>query len=96
MPVMVPEGGRRVETVSVCRSCGAEIDWVQTEEGRYIPVDPEPVFVIEGEGKEHFYTEGMDVITGRQARPEEVQTREQKINTPIGFIPHWRTCRARR
>lgn len=84
----------RGENVSVCRNCGAEIDWMRTEEGRYIPVDPEPVFVIEGEGQEHFYTEEEGVLTGRLARPEEVQTREAKINTPLGFVPHWRTCPA--
>ena len=78
--------------MSVCRNCGAEIEWVRTEDGRYIPVDPEPVFVIEGEGDEHFYDEELDMIVGRPARPEEVRTREAKINTPLGFVPHWRTC----
>lgn len=82
--------------MSVCKDCGMEIDWMRTEEGRYIPVDPEPVFVIEGEGRDCFYTEEEGVLTGRPARPEEVQTREEKINTPLGFVPHWRTCRARR
>lgn len=82
--------------MSVCKDCGREIDWMQTEEGRYIPVDPEPVFVIEGEGRDRFYTEEEGELTGRSARPEEVQTKEEKINTPLGFVPHWRTCRARR
>ena len=82
--------------MSACRDCGAEIDWVRTEEGRYIPVDPEPVFVIECEGDERFYNEELGVITGRPARPEEVQTREAKINTPLGYVPHWRTCTERR
>ena len=82
--------------MSVCKDCGREIDWMQTAEGRYIPVDPEPEFVIEGGGDEHFYTEEEGLLTGRLARPEEVQTREAKINTPLGFVPHWRTCRERR
>lgn len=82
--------------MSVCKDCGREIDWIRTEEGRYIPVDPEPVFVIEGEGRDRFYTEEEGELTGRPARPEEVQTREEKINTPLGFVPHWRTCQARR
>lgn len=80
--------------MSVCKNCGAEIDWMRTADGRYIQVDPEPVFVIEGDGTEHFYTEEEGVLTGREARPEEVQTREQKSNTPIGFVQHWRTCPA--
>ena len=71
--------------MSVCKDCGREIDWLQTAEGRYIPVDPAPEFVIEGDGAEHFYTEEEGVLTGRLATPEEVQTREAKINTPLGF-----------
>ena len=82
--------------MSQCRDCGAGIDWMRTEEGRYIPVDPEPVFVIEGDGDEHFYDDELGEITGRLARPEEVQTREQKINALVGYVPPWGTCRARR
>ena len=80
--------------MSACKNCDAKSGWMRTADGRYIPVDPEPVFVIEGEGDEHFYDEELGVLIGRQARPEEVQTREQKINTPVGFVPHWRTCQA--
>ena len=75
--------------MSACKDCGREIDWMQTEKGRYIPVDPEPEFVIEGDGDEHFYTEEEGVLTGRRATPED------KINTPLGFVPHWRTCPCR-
>lgn len=82
--------------MSVCKNCGLEIDWMRTEEGRYIQVDPEPVFVVEGEGRDHFYTEEEGELTGRAARPGEIQTLEQKINTPVAFVPHWRTCRKRR
>ena len=78
--------------MSHCKYCGAEIDWVYTEEDRYIAVEPEPVFVIEGEGEERFYGEEGNVLVGRLARPEEVQTREAKINTPLGSVPHRKTC----
>ena len=81
--------------MSVCKDCGREIDWMQTREGRYIPVDPEPVFVIEGDGGERFYAEEEGVITGRPATAEEVHTKEAKINTPLGFVPHWQTCPCR-
>ena len=53
--------------MSVCKDCGAEIDWVRTDSGRYIPVDLEPVFVIEGEGTERFYDEELGELTGRPA-----------------------------
>ena len=81
--------------MSMCKRCGAEIFWMLPEVGRHIPVDVESVFVIEGEGTERFCTEEEGVLVGRQARPEEVRTREAKINTPVGFVPHWRKCRPR-
>ena len=33
--------------MSTCKGCGAPIGWITTSEGKYMPVDPEPVFVIE-------------------------------------------------
>ncbi len=79
--------------MSVCWNCGAEIDWVCKPDGGYIPVDLEPVFVIEGDGQDKFYAEEEGELTGRVAEPGEIQTLEQKINTPVAFVPHWRTCR---
>ncbi len=81
--------------MSYCKYCGAELEFLYQNNGRYIPVDWMPVFFIEGEGTERFYDEEQGVFTGRRARPEEVRTREQKIDTPLGFVPHWLTCRAR-
>lgn len=80
--------------MTFCKNCGQEIDWIRTENGKYIPVDPNPVFIIEGKGIERFYTDEEGVVIGRLAREEEVQTIEQKINTPVGYIPHWKTCYA--
>lgn len=80
--------------MTFCKNCGQEIDFIRTEDGKYIPVDPNPVFIIEGEGVERFYTDEEGVLIGRLAREEEVQTIEEKINTPVGYIPHWKTCQA--
>lgn len=80
--------------MNFCKYCGNEIDWIRTEKGKYIPVDPNPVFIIEGEGAELFYTDEEGMLIGRLAREEEVQTIEQKINTPVGYITHWKTCYA--
>lgn len=80
--------------MTFCKYCGKEIDWTRTKDGKYIPLDPNPVFIIEGEGVDRFYTDEEGVIIGRLAREEEVQTIEQKINTPVGYIPHWKTCYA--
>ena len=43
--------------MSVCRGCGAPLEWIKTAAGRSMPVDPEPVFVIEGEGRDRFITD---------------------------------------
>ena len=57
--------------MSVCKGCGAPIDWIRTTEGRNMPVDPEPVFIIEGSGTDRFITDEGAVILGRMARPDE-------------------------
>ena len=44
--------------MSVCRGCGCAIDWIKTTAGKNMPVDPEPVFVIEGDGRDRFVTDG--------------------------------------
>ena len=61
-------------------------------EGKQVPVDPDPVFVIEDSGPEAFLddmdADDMDAaITGRQAGPEE-----ERQDLPVAFIPHRRTC----
>ena len=75
--------------MSVCRRCGREIEWTQDESGRFIALDPEPVFVIEGEPLFHcpFYTDENKVIVGRSASPEE-----DSPELPVAFVPHWKTC----
>lgn len=73
--------------MSACRGCGCPIDWIRTTAGRNMPVNPEPVFVVEGGGTERFVTDEGEVITGRIARPEE-----ESPALPVGFVPHWKTC----
>ena len=73
--------------MSICRGCGQEIDWIRTVAGKNMPVDPAPVFVIEGGGNDRFVTDEGEVITGRAARPEEGSPA-----LPVGFVPHWKVC----
>ena len=56
-------------------------------DGQYIPIDVDPVFVIEGEGKERFIEDTGVAMIGRLARPEE-----ESRDLPVAFIPHIRTC----
>lgn len=73
--------------MSVCKGCGAPIDWIKTTEGRNMPIDPEPVFIIEGGGTDRFVTDEGAVVLGRVARPDE-----ESPALPVGFVPHWKTC----
>ena len=52
-----------------------------------MPVDPEPVFIIEGGGTDRFVTDEGAVVLGRVARPDE-----ESAALPVGFVPHWKTC----
>lgn len=36
---------------NVCRKCGAYIEWVKTEKGKDMPIDPAEVTIITEEGK---------------------------------------------
>ncbi len=78
--------------MSVCKGCGRQIDWIRTAAGKLMPIDPEPVFVIEGDGKDLFFTDEGGTLKGREARPDEVATREAKLEAAVGFVPHWKTC----
>lgn len=73
--------------MSVCRRCGRDLEWIYGDDGRARPYDPEPVFVIEGDGCDRFTTDDGAEIVGRIARPEE-----ESPELPIAFVPHWKTC----
>ena len=75
--------------MSLCRGCGAPLEWIKTAAGKSMPVDPEPVFVVEGDGPDSFITDEGEVIRGRAARPEE-----ENNGLPVAFVPHWKTCPA--
>jgi hypothetical protein len=54
-----------------------------------MPVDAEPVFVVEGGGNDRFITDEGEVITGRRALPEE-----ERAGLEVAFAPHWKMCPA--
>ena len=70
-----------------CKFCGQEIDWITRLEGKPVPVDPDPVFVIEDDALDTFLDDMGETVTGRQAKPEE-----ERRDLPVAFIPHRRTC----
>lgn len=73
--------------MAICKGCWRRIDWIRTAAGRSMPVDPEPIFVIEGGGSDRFVTDEGEIVTGRRALPEE-----ERRDLPVAFVPHWKTC----
>lgn len=68
-----------------CRSCGAEIKFIQLKSGKWNPVDPQKRTLVEGEGNEVIVTESGEVVTGRFASLDEGANRS-------GYISHFATC----
>lgn len=70
-----------------CRGCGAEINWVRMRSGRVIPVDPEPVFVVEGSGKDVIVTEDGGIANGVQCPGGAVPPGKRR-----GWRSHFASC----
>ena len=69
-----------------CRSCGAEIKWMKTTAGKWIPVDvPGVAFVEDPAGDELFVVNCLGaVMRGRR--------RQGSGAFPIGYTSHFATC----
>lgn len=74
--------------MSTCKGCGRSIDWIRMKSGKSMPVDPEPVYIVE-EGSQVFITDEGETITGQLAVPA---TQEEMGRLFVAFIPHWKTC----
>lgn len=70
-----------------CKFCGQRIDWITVAGDKRVPVDPYPVFVVEGKGRKVFFDDMGGTVVGRQAWPEE-----ESRDLPVAFIPHRKTC----
>ncbi|MBQ3557844.1 MAG: hypothetical protein IJA11_08645 [Oscillospiraceae bacterium] len=68
-----------------CKGCGAEIDWITTRAGKHMPVDPAPVFVAVGDGKDVFVTDDGEVIHGRALSSDDG-------SAEVAFVSHFATC----
>jgi hypothetical protein len=67
-----------------CRSCGAEILWAETERGKRMPVDKEPV----ADGNLGlFYLGDQDEP---QIRP--LDAAPQLFDTEVRYVSHFATC----
>lgn len=69
-----------------CRSCGAEIVWMQMKSGGHMPCDPPLVpFWAKFRAKGKVVTLTGDVVSCEfEGSPDDL--------TDVGRIPHWATC----
>lgn len=81
--------------MSLCRGCGAPIEWIKTQAGKYMPVDQEPVVVILGAGTDKFITDEGQTIQGKALKDGDTVIRGRgsaKTTDTVAFVPHWATC----
>ena len=70
--------------LSICKGCGFAIRWFTTSGLKKMPVNPQPIRFIPGNGPETFVTKDGKVQRGkRDAKGSEV-----------GYISHFATCPA--
>lgn len=74
--------------MSICKFCGAQIDFIQMKSGAFMPVDPEPVFIIEGNMRDTFITDEGETIKGQMISNSEIPFCD------VAFVPHWKMCLA--
>jgi hypothetical protein len=69
-----------------CKGCGAEIVWIRTSGGKYMPCDPEPVVYWEKSGAPgKIITPNGEVISC-------VFEGDMNKATGIGCVSHFSTC----
>ena len=70
-----------------CNQCGAWIDFVTTQAGRHMPVEPRPVFVRTDRGTDSFITREGKLVRGERALP-----RVEGFGIIAAYVPHWAAC----
>jgi len=73
--------------MSRCKYCNALIDWVQTESGRKMPVDPQVITIIQ---------DNLGDIEGITLYGQEIRGKLTYMTTPGAVpvqIPHYKTCK---
>lgn len=70
-----------------CKSCGKEIFFIKTKQGKFMPCDTAPHSVIVGEGNMILLTKNGDVVRGKPASYDDGAD-------TTGYISHFSTCPA--
>lgn len=67
-----------------CKSCGANLRWIKTKNGKYMPCDAEPIMFAEG-GASIYITEEGSVVRGTECEKDS-------DGAKVGYISHFATC----
>lgn len=70
-----------------CNQCGAWIDFVTTQAGRHMPVEPRPVFVRTDRGTDSFITREGKLVRSERALPSV-----EGFGIIAAYVPHWAAC----
>ena len=75
---------------SRCRGCGAEVVWIRTTDtGRKMPVDAEPVWILQG-GRDSFVTKDVGIVFGRKIG--DAWDDDPDANVIQAYESHFATC----
>lgn len=70
-----------------CKYCGAWIDWITTQTGRHMPVEPRPVVIRTDRGAENFITRDGKTVRGERTPAGPIG------GNRVAYVPHWAWCR---
>jgi hypothetical protein len=78
---------KKLDRLSKCNKCEAEIGFVRTVKGKWMPVDPEPTTLGELE-------DGWNLITpsGETWKKRETESKPENFGVE-GFACHFDTCK---
>ena len=77
-------------STSRCRGCGAEVIWIRTGMGKKMPVDPEPVWVLQETGGDSYVMPDGSLVTGR--RIGDAWDDDPDANVVECYVSHFATC----
>jgi hypothetical protein len=76
-----------------CKSCGAEINFIETVAGKKMPVDYTPVYYVpDGDGKDTIVTVRGETVKGRIVNDRDWSVGAIKDIVRIGHTPHFASC----
>lgn len=70
-----------------CKGCGEEIKFIRMSSGRVIPVNPSPVYIVEGSGREIVVTQDGTIANGILSPDGRVPPGKR-----AGWVSHFATC----